>query len=214
MLIPQSLLKENIPFLVTLLYWLYPEHKQVYFYSCIALIFGLIVSLFWGSLGFISGSWRNWYSPFQYILFMLSVILVSYHRTGDIGFSTVLGFNMGSMVGYLYEAPRYFVLQGISGLIRVNHYSLFHVSYGVLSVLVCGALLWRSVDLKPYLFFYAIYFICFISFFDWIYQTKYIYAFIIGFRVPWICIIRLPMMLLLLSLVNTLKKKGLRYGIE
>ena len=206
-MIPQSLLKENIPFLITVFYYLYPKHKRLYFYTCFALLFGLIVSLFWGNVVFIDGSWRNWYSPFQYLSFMLSIIVVAYHRSWDIGFSTVLGFNSGSMVGYLYEAPRYFVLQGLKGLIRFNQYSLFHVSYGVLSVLVCAALLWKKIDLKPYLLLYLLYFFIFVALYDPIYLLKYDLAFISNLRVPRICLIRTPVMLLCLYLVYSLEKQ-------
>lgn len=210
MLISQSLLKENIPFLITIIYWLYPMQKRVFLYASMGLFVGLFASLFWGSFSFIDGSWRNWYSPFQYISFMLLLIIIAYRRTKDIGFSTVLGFNFGSMAGYLYEAPRFFVLQGFRGLVRVNQFSLFHISYGVLSVLVCFMLLWGRIDFKPYIMFFAAYFVLSVYFFYSVYNLKYVYAFIYGVRFPWICLFRTPVMLLSLVLVSRIRYKKLR----
>lgn len=101
----------------------------------LGLLFMLIVVLFTGSgLG-----WSHFSTPLSYILFVWFVESSVYDKVGDSNFSMTYSFNLGMLVGYLYEVPMW-IMKDVS-LLRYNLDSLLLLDYNFISLFVVIMLL-------------------------------------------------------------------------
>ena len=212
-----AFLKQTIPPLLLLLYLVNVKTKKTepIFHALIIAIY-LFIPLYltaylsgFNILTLINNSWRTWATPTQYAIFMIAAYELTFRKTRDVSYSMVLSVHMASATGYLYEIPRYFYLQGLRGLIRFNKYSVFKVSYSIISLAIIVVLLSeRTARLNKQtllsLFVYGVFTVWYYSNFQQALSLKYVYAWVCGVRVPWVCIFRTPTMLFLLSLTQTL----------
>ena len=79
-------------------------------------------------------SWTSWISPMQYLVYTSLLSRVLYDRTDDSSFSYCLAVVSASVVGYLYEVPRWLIMDGFWGLFRTARNSLLVLDFGMLAV--------------------------------------------------------------------------------
>lgn len=212
-----SLFKENIPLLILVLYLLRKKIKTVNVFKSIVVLLYMFIPIYtWiyifigNPFNILSYSWNTWITPVQYCLFLILGYELSYHKTSDIPYSMTLSFHMASAAGYLYEFPRYLSLQGWGWVIRFNKYSVFRVTYSIISLVIIVYLL-SERGLKPdktvmlSLFAYTLYTIWYYSNFEWVQSLRYIYIWAGCLKIPWVNLFRLPTMLFLLSLTGGIK---------
>lgn len=218
MYIDHSILKETIPSLILVLYIFNEKTKTVFnliYLSLIAFTIYFTATHLLGIevLGFITSNWRTWATPALYLAFILATYHISYSKTRDLPYSITLSTHMALATGYLYEAPRYLILQGPLGLIRYSKYSLFTIQYALVSIPIIYLLL-RKKGLKhdKWLLFgalnYLIYFTLFILKYEWLQNIRFIKTFD-GYFVPWIYLYRLPTMIMFL--IATSRIKGINF---
>jgi len=219
-LLDHSLYKENIPFLILLVYLLNIKYKSlgsvfngtIYAVAGFIPIFTALYVKGFNPFTYLQYSWRTWTTPVQYALFILVTYLIAYRRTGDTPYSVTLGLHLASASGYLYEVPRYINLQGIGWVIRFNKYSPFIVTYSIIALFVIIALFYQKeyktthrtlYTLSAYLLYSAWYSVNL----DSVYALKRKYIWIMGHDIPWISIFKLPTMLFLVALTWGLPKR-------
>jgi len=233
MFIEPSIIKENGALLVFLLYLIHLRTRKlewVFHIGILSLYSFAILYTFthirgYDLLGFLRHPrywelgylqyWQTWTTPAMYLIFTLLTYGLAHHRTRDHPYSITLACHMTLATGYLYEAPRFLYLVGLRGMIRVNKYSIFHVDYAIISLLVIIWLLYRKkIMLNPIVLLglqnYEVYFILFCIKYDWLQQIRFkVYW---GHMIPWINLYRLPTMIMMLIAVSQLK--ALDYGIK
>lgn len=212
-----SLFKENIPLLILVLYLLRDRLKTGNIFKGVVVclymfipVFSLIYIILGNPFNILSFSWNTWITPVQYCLLLIIGYELSLNRTNDIPFSVTLSFHLASASGYLYEAPRYLRLQGWGWVVRYNKYSVFVVTYSIISLAVIVWLLSEQFYriTKPVmlsLFGYSLYTVLYYHNFYWIHALRKDYIWFLGYDIPWINLFRLPTMFFLLSLTRGIK---------
>lgn len=169
-------LRDRIPFYVTLIYLvgLKTEKKLT---SLLSTCF-LIYAVEFGSLSFyylITGTPTNeltgfhWIhiAPIQYTIVILILAIIGFISTKDISYSTALGFNGASAIGYLYETPFWLFSRKYdqAHFIHTSPRFVFFLDYQIISIAVFIWLLkqqkisFRKQELTGFLLAYGITFI-------------------------------------------------------
>lgn len=216
-LLDHSLYKENIPLMILCLYLIHTRKKPVE-----SVFQGIIIGLYlfipiytalylygFNIFTMLEHSWRTWTTPVQYCSFMILAYELTYNKTRDTPFSVTLSFHMASATGYLYEFPRYLSLQGWGWIIRFNKFSVFRLTYSIISLAIIVVLLSeRTARLNKHvmlsLFAYCVFTAWYYNNFQWVQSLRCVYVWAGPIKTPWINLFRLPTMLFLLSLTQTL----------
>jgi hypothetical protein len=172
---------------------------------CIYFVFAV---LDYNPISLVFDSWRDPYSPLQYLVYVVITMRIVESRTLDIGYSTTLSVISAAAAGYLYEVPRW-LQWGIWDLFRTAKTSVIIIDWGMLCV---PLMILLSMKHKPQLFdtkfllslcFYEIYCIAYYYNSTQLIQlTNMIFHPLISKTI----IFRIPAMLLCGFYLNTLKK--------
>lgn len=222
-MIPHGLLKTYIPFFLLCLFFVNKKVNILKFFQLIVCGLYLFVPVYcfvylygFNLFSLLSRSWRVWATPVSYCFFMVLIYEILHKKTGDLPYSVTLSFHFACLSGYLYEFPRYLSLQGWGRVIRFNRYSPFLVDYSHVSLIVILWLLIRKgfqVNKKTLLvvFCYGVFTVWYYFNFNYVQSLRPIYVWFFGVKLYWIVFLRLPTMLFLLALTQTLNKQIYKY---
>jgi hypothetical protein len=156
----------------------------------------------------IPSTWRDPYSPLQYLVYITIIARVAEHRTHDIGYAYTLAATSAGAAGYLYEVPRW-LQWGLWDIIRTARTSLIVVDWGMMCVpLMVGLVLWKKPNLANTGFLislglYEAY--CIAYYYNSTAMIHILHQLFLP--IPKTFFLRIPAMLLCGYYVNTLRKK-------
>jgi len=169
-------LRDRIPFYVTLNYilGLKTDKKHSSYISFCFLLYAIEIG-FLSFYYFITGSSTNeltgfhWFhiAPIQYMILILILTIIGYCSTRDLSYSTALGYNGASAIGYIYETPFWLFSRKYdqAHFIHTSYRFVFFLDYQIISIAVFIWLLkqqkksFRKQELTGFLLAYGITFL-------------------------------------------------------
>ena len=212
----QHFLKEWVPICILTMYVINTKIKgSDYFFTAAVKVTAVSIPLTYilyhlgvNPFDYLQRTWTTLRTPIQYLSFILLTYIHTYTKTNDIPYSFTLAIHSASAAGYIYEIPRFLVLQGLSGVFRFNKYSPIRIEYSIFAILIIVTMLFmynytptRYTNVAALL--YIAYFIGYPTL-----QRVRVFTRFHGIQIPWINLYRLPAMLLLFSLSTGLTKRS------